>query len=819
MKPKFTGILLSLLVAVLGVAFIIARPARERGFAPISVDAAKPPAVPVAMALDASSKSPDGHEFSLNSRYLTLDGKPWFAVMGEFHYARYPAEDWEREILKMKAGGIQIVSAYVFWIHHEEIEGRFDWSGQRDLRRFVEIAAKAGMYVWVRVGPWNHGEVRNGGLPDWVLRNGPVRGNDPRYLASVRRFYGEIGRQLKGLYWKDGGRIIGVQIENEYHARGAGEGEEHILTLRRMAREAGMDAPFYTITGWDDAVVPARDVIPVFGGYPDGFWYRSALELPPSPHYFFTPIRCEENVGMDLRSKRPDIDARFAGYPFLTAEMGGGMEMSYHRRPLMTADDIAAVDIAKLGSGVALYGYYMFHGGTNPNGRKTTLQESQATGYLNDVPVKSYDFQAPLGEFGQMNPSFRVLKSIHMFLADFGAALAPMESRWPDRSPAGRQDRETPRLAVRSDGNRAFVFINNYQRAYPLPDMKNFQVRVKLSGGAVDVPREPVAIPSGAYTFWPVNMAVGGATLDYATAQLLCRLDEPDTYVFFALPGISAEFAFRVDDRAAIEAPRAKITRQGGRVYVSGIEPGSGEAIRVRAGDGRVSRILILSREEAGNLWKARIGGRDRLILSAADLFFEGGRIQMRATDPAQLAFGVYPGPDRPLAGLASAGMDGVFSRYSASVAPVAITPEVRQLAPAGKPAPVKLGQEVALAPEEADFRAAARWSVRVRDVDAPSVSEVLLRISYQGDIGRLYAGGRLIADDFYHGRPWETGLKRIPRADLNAGLILKILPLGKDEPIYFSAGARPEFGADGTALALKEVRAVPVYAAAADWN
>ena len=149
--------------------------------------------------------------------------------MGEFQYSRYPASEWEQEILKMKAGGVTIVSTYVFWIHHEEIEGHFDWSGQRDLRRFVELAGKHGMLVWVRVGPWDHGEVRNGGLPDWLLQKCATRENDPAYLKYVARFYGEIGRQLKGLFWKDGGPIAGVQIENEYHLRGPGKGEEHIL--------------------------------------------------------------------------------------------------------------------------------------------------------------------------------------------------------------------------------------------------------------------------------------------------------------------------------------------------------------------------------------------------------------------------------------------------------------------------------------------------------------------------------------------------------------------------------------------------------------
>src|SRR5262252_11249986 len=64
--------------------------------------------------------SPSGHWIGVNSQYLTKDGKTWLPVMGEFHYSRYPDQYWEEELLKMKAGGVEIVATYVFWIHHEE---------------------------------------------------------------------------------------------------------------------------------------------------------------------------------------------------------------------------------------------------------------------------------------------------------------------------------------------------------------------------------------------------------------------------------------------------------------------------------------------------------------------------------------------------------------------------------------------------------------------------------------------------------------------------------------------------------------------------
>ena len=91
--------------------------------------------------------SPTGHVIGINSRYLTLDGRPWLPVMGEFHPTRYPSEFWEEEIVKMKSAGVDIISFYVIWVHHEARPGQFDWSGDRDIRHFVALCAKHDMKV------------------------------------------------------------------------------------------------------------------------------------------------------------------------------------------------------------------------------------------------------------------------------------------------------------------------------------------------------------------------------------------------------------------------------------------------------------------------------------------------------------------------------------------------------------------------------------------------------------------------------------------------------------------------------------------------
>lgn len=815
---KNSRLLLVLFLALMVLALAALLPGKVHPSVVINARGKAPE--PAQFAFPVGGTSPDGHVLSANSLYLTMDGKPWFPLMGEFHYSRYPEAAWEREIQKMKAGGIQIVSTYVFWIHHEEVKGQFDWAGQRDLRRFVELCAKNGMFVWIRVGPWDHGEARNGGLPDWLVEKTPTRGNDPNYLDAVSRFFNEIGKHVHGQFWKDGGPIIGVQLENEYNARGPGKGADHILKLQELARSAGLDAPFYTITGWDNAVIPPRDVLPVFGGYADGFWWRSLDELPPVPNYFFTSIRCEEDVGDDLRSTRPDIDALDMAYPFLTAEMGGGMAVSYHRRPLLSPDDTAAMEVAKLGSGVVLYGYYMFHGGTNPDGKRTTLQESQATGYPNDLPVKSYDFQAPLGEFGQMNPSYRVLKTLNLFLGDFGSVLAPMAPYFPGVMPKSKLDTQTPRVAARFHEDRGFVFLNNYERTYRLAEQKNFQVRLQLPSGVVDVPRAPVRIPSGAYAIWPVNLDMHATRLRYATAQLLCKLEDPNTFVFFTWPGVAAEFAFEDDAGTSIESPRGRITQERGVTYVDQLQPGADVAIRIRRRDGSTATIVLLTREQALDTWKGNIAGRDRILLSSAQLYWDHDQLHALDVDPSTLKVGFFPDLDHPVPGLTPLGEGGVFKFYGAHPDRIQVSAQIQKTRDAGVDPPPKMGKEMmgkeeVLAPDESAFDGAAEWSIRVPCVE-PAAGKVFLRIDYTGDVARLYSGSELLTDNFYNGTPWMVGLDEFPCREWSR-LKLKILPLRNQAPIYLPQGARPAPSPDGQTVQLKQVQAIPEYEAIFD--
>ena len=154
---------------------------------------ARTPAYGIPVIRAAAACGPDGGTLGATNRFLTRDGSPWIPIAGEMHYSRIAAERWDTELAKMAAAGIDVVSTYVFWNHHEEREGEWDFSGNRNVRRFVELCARHGLHVIVRLGPFCHGEVRNGGLPDWLYgKSYEVRSLDAGFLDAVRGLYAHL---------------------------------------------------------------------------------------------------------------------------------------------------------------------------------------------------------------------------------------------------------------------------------------------------------------------------------------------------------------------------------------------------------------------------------------------------------------------------------------------------------------------------------------------------------------------------------------------------------------------------------------------------
>ncbi len=416
---------------------------------------------------DFKGTSAGGEEISFTNYYMMKNGKPFFGVSGEFHFSRMSDTRWEDEMIKMKMGGISVVATYLFWIHHEEEEGVFDFTGCRNLRKFVELCHKHGLYVILRVGPFDHGEVRNGGIPDWMYgKPFEVRKLSEGFHFYTKRLYAKIGEQVAGLFFKDNGPIIGVQIDNEYmHSSapweitmgisnewvfGGDEGDEYMLRLKDLAAECGLTPAFYTCTGWGGAAAP-KNMMPLWGGYAFRPWifYSHKGEHPATEEYVYQDFHNNEITCTNDFQPAYKPEER----PYACCEMGGGMTCCYYYRFQFPYKSVDAMANIKIASGCNFLGYYMFQGGSNPVGKHGMfMNEGQ-------VPRISYDYQAALGEFGQVRESYLRLKSIHYFVNCFGERLCGLKTALPEgASDIDPRDHKTLRFAVRTDGKRGFWF-------------------------------------------------------------------------------------------------------------------------------------------------------------------------------------------------------------------------------------------------------------------------------------------------------------------------------------------------------------------------
>jgi beta-galactosidase len=750
-----------------------------------------------------SNTAPDGDKLEVNSLYFMKNGAPWYPVMGEFHFSRFPKSQWEASILKMKAAGIDVIATYVFWIYHEEEEGKFNWKDDNDFNAFLALCKKHQMYVFARIGPWCHGEVRNGGFPDWIVKRGNMRKNDSAYLSSVKKFYHQIGLQCKGMYFKDGGPIIGTQIENEYRFNNT-KGLEHLLELKKMAIESGFDVPYYTATGWPGSNLKQDELIPVWGAYPEAPWDKKTTKLALSDNYLFGTLRNDPAIGSDLLGKQDEItDYKGFRYPYATAEMGGGIQVTYHRRPIINSDDVTALAYTKIGSGANLMGYYMFHGGSNKIGKLSTLQESKATNYPNDYPIINYDFQSPIGEYGNLKPSFYNFKVLHTFLNEFGSELATYSACFPEKMPINAADANTLRFAVRAKNNSGFVFISQVERQLQMNEVKDVQFQLKLKdNGNLVFPEKPITIKNNVQAIFPFNMDIEGFNLQYATAQPLCKIEGTEPlYVFFEVAGVTPEFVFEKNNIKDAKATNASLNGFPEKYQFSNLQSGLDCIIELVAADGKKVKILTLTAEQAKNAYKIADAKQQKLLISNQEVVVDGNQITISGHETAQLA--IFPQNSKlssKAKWISEKSDGGVFKSYYAKleggemnlpfeeVTDLSSYLNVKNTLPAdsrlttittANPGPQ---YQTNLSPV-----AGSKYYLLSIPENKKIKQQSFLTLDYFGDTASVYSNGKLIADDFYYGKPWNIGINN-PKTKQ---LLVQIVPLTDEKQIYFEPGIR----------------------------
>lgn len=353
----------------------------------------------VTAMLPPVSAARKGGTFTVSDKTFLLNGKPFVVKAAELHYPRIPRPYWEHRIKMCKALGMNTVCLYVFWNIHEQQEGKFDFTGNNDVAEFCRLAQRNGLYVIVRPGPYVCAEWEMGGLPWWLLKKKDIRLRepDPYFMERVKLFERKVGEQLASLTIQNGGPIIMVQVENEYGSYG--ENKAYVSAIRDIVRQSGFDKVTLFQCDWASNFEK--------NGLDDLVWTMN----------FGTGADIDQQFRRlgELRPNAPQMCSEFWSGWF--DKWGARHETRPAKAMVEGIDEMLSKGIS--------FSLYMTHGGTSFG----HWAGANSPGFAPDVT--SYDYDAPINEYGQATPKYWELRHTMEKYNDGGKLPAPPKAPMP----------------------------------------------------------------------------------------------------------------------------------------------------------------------------------------------------------------------------------------------------------------------------------------------------------------------------------------------------------------------------------------------------
>jgi beta-galactosidase len=519
---------------------------------------------------------------SLGRDGLVIDGQPVYLLGAVIHYFRYPRGEWRELLLKARGCGVNTIDTVIPWNLHEPREGQFYWNDEADLAAYLDLCQELGLWAIVRPAPYICAEWENGGLPAWLTaRTSNLRVDDEDYLAATERWLDAVLPLIVPRQATHGGPVILCQIENEHWASGRYGSDTHQTTLARAAEQRGIAVPQYTCMGG----------MPGYAELRNG-WNNIAEKL------------------VQTRSVWPDN-------PMMVSELWSGWFDSWgassHTGKSAASLDRTLHQLTAVGS--SGWSHWMLAGGTNWGywgGRTVGGDAIHMT--------TSYDYDAPISEYGGLKPKYFVARRHHFFLATLGLPLATVLA---DATPGGPQVIGQAAVPGRVAGGGG-VYRNVCAGAGAPPAWRNFTATYLENSGLdalsfqlfVQQPAAHLVVEVEAASVKPIvtNMPLGdtGLLLHYHTGRLLGFWQQPtrDVLVVYGQHGELGELALALPTEQwslLDQATSVAVTPDKQALQLRYTIADHPTVVRVGYGE-RELHLVLLTQARAERLWPLRDG-------------------------------------------------------------------------------------------------------------------------------------------------------------------------------------------------------------------
>ncbi|MCR2804240.1 beta-galactosidase [Paenibacillus soyae] len=555
------------------------------------------------MESNASAMSP----VHLSSNVFRIQGKSEIVLCASLFYFRIPRALWRERMLQLKSFGYNCIDVYFPWNYHEQREGEWDFSGEKDIRAFLETASEVGLRVLARPGPYICSEWDGGALPAYLYgeEGMAIRDNNPAFLRAAAKWFDRIIPILSSFQIGGGGTIVAVQLDNELDFFGCADPLGYISALRDMAVERGITVPLIACAGQGgllEASGLADGVVPTCNFYPN--------------------------------DRDPAFEEKVGSYQSLLEGMG---------HPLLVTETNRSHFLLRrlLSRGAKLLGPYLQVSGTDFGFTNATNNWGKPLAFL----TSDYDFGGMISPEGHVRPEAYEGRLMARMIAAYGASLAEAEPAAADAVQTIASPREAVAgchaLKLRDGGYLGFV-----SSVADAPAEASFEfggMRLPQRSKLVLNRWRSVALPLGVpLRTWGIE-----GTLLYATAELCdCRSSASGTTLVFHTDS-EGEIALRIEGSTILEAvPLSTDETEGTMVWT--FDASKPAYCKIALPDGKLLQLIAVERSKALMIEEVREDGE---ILFGQKLEYA----KEAAPLPIPWSFSSIPA-NKPIAGSSSHG-------------------------------------------------------------------------------------------------------------------------------------------------------------------